>query len=115
MDGEIGVVEIVLAREIPFELEITVIGLEFLKALLELGDERLVVLFLEKFMTGQEVVVLLLEVLDERQGVLEPGKPARDLLGRLGLVPEVGLGRLFFESFYFPLGLSGVKDDPSLR
>jgi hypothetical protein len=115
MDGKIRVVEVVFTREIAFELEVAEVGFEFLEALLHLGHQPLVVLFLEEFLISQEVAVLLLEILHEGLGVLQAGQLGGDVPGRFGIVPKAGLGGLLFEFLYFPLDLSGVKDDPSLR
>ena len=83
-----------LAREIPLQFEIAVIHLEAVEALLHLGQERRVMLFLQQFLAGQEVVVLLLKMADQGLGVLQPGKLGSGFLGGLGIVPEVGLGGL---------------------
>jgi hypothetical protein len=115
MDGEISVVEVVFAGEVALELEGAEVGLELLPTGLELRGEGLVVLFLQELVTGQEVVVFLLETFDQGLGVLEPCEGSGDLLGRLGVVPETWLTRLRLEPLYFPPSLSGVKDDPSLR
>jgi hypothetical protein len=44
--------------------------------------------------------------------VAEPRELLEDALGRLGVVPEVGRGRLFFEAGYLLLLGSEVKDAP---
>ena len=90
-------------------------SLEFLVALLHLGYKAGIVLFLEQFLVGQQIVILLFEIQHQGLGVFQPGQLGGHFLGGLGIFPEVGLGGLFLEALYVPLDLSGVKDDPSLR
>ena len=78
-----------------FRFEVAEIRFEFLVALLHLSDQRGVVLFLEEFLVGQKVVVLLFKIQHEGLCVLQARQLGSDRLRGFRIVPKVrfrGLG-----------------------
>jgi len=72
MERQVGVVEIVFAGEIPLQLELVEFSLEAVVVLLAFVEQGGVVAVLEDFMEGQQVLVVLLELLEEGVVVLQP-------------------------------------------
>jgi hypothetical protein len=108
MDGQDGILAIVLAAEHLLDLGGLDLLVERVERLGELGVDRLP--RVGPFEQDGEVVAPLLERGEQIAILLEPSATLQDLL-RLGLIlPEVGCGGARFEARQLLVGSSGFKD-----
>ena len=113
MNGEDGVLAIVLAAEHLLDLAGLHFLIERLERLRELGVDRLA--GLRPFDQHGQVVALLLERQHQIAILLEPAPALQDLL-RFGLVlPEIGRGGARLEAGQFFVGAGGFKDSSADR
>jgi hypothetical protein len=115
MDRKVRVVEVVFTREVPFQFKLMELGLEFMEVLLALVEQSLIMPIFQELVKGEEILVVLLELREEIVIVLQPGKARGNIPRFIGFIPKAGLGGLGLKLIYFPLVVSGVKDNPSLR
>ncbi|GJD71904.1 hypothetical protein CFIICLFH_0113 [Methylobacterium goesingense] len=91
MDFEIGIEAVRLAGEQGLDLAARGLLLDGADAGLAFLDAGLVVLHLAEFDQRMGVLEVLRQLLDRVDGVIELGALAHDLLGRLGIVPKLGV------------------------
>ena len=113
MHFDIGIVAIGFARQHGFHLTASSLDLQSLQRVLGILDDRLVALFLAKFDQLDIVVELLLHGLDATDAVVELLALAHQLLGFLGIVPEVRILRLVIQPVQSSYRLIPVKDASS--
>ena len=91
MDFEIGIEPVGLARQQRFELAARDFLLQRFQRGLGLGHDALVVLGLAEFDHADIVVEFALDLADAGQRILQRGALLHQLLGLLGIVPEIGI------------------------
>ena len=102
VDGEDGVGVIILAGEQGGEPGFLNVGLQLDKALLQFGEERLVLLFIAHLAQGHEIGPGIAAALLAFQLSLELGDALLDLLSLLQVVPESVRGALRFQHLDLP-------------
>jgi hypothetical protein len=107
VDFEIAVIAVGLARQQAFELALGGFRPQFVERGLGFRDDALVALGLAQFDELDRVAVVLLDALIPADQIFQPAALARDLLRRLGVVPEIGRLDLFVQ-----LGETAVRDIP---
>ena len=91
MDLEIGIEAVGLARQQRFELAAGDFLLQGLQRVLGFGDDALIVLGLAELDHPDIVLELALDLADAVQRILQRGALLHQLLGLLGIVPEIGI------------------------
>jgi hypothetical protein len=91
MDLEIGIEAVGFARQQRLELAPRDFLLEGLQRSLGFGDDAVIALGLAELDHADVVLELLLDLADARERILKRGPLLHQLLGLLGIVPEVGI------------------------
>ena len=104
VDGQDGVGVVILPGEQGGEAGLLNVGLQLGKALLQLGQEGVVLLLIAHLAQGHQVGPLIPAALLALQLALELGDALLDLLGLLQVVPEAVGGALRLEHLYLTGG-----------
>jgi hypothetical protein len=110
MDFEITVIAVGLARQQAFQFALGGFGAQLVERGLGVRDDAVVALCLAQLDKLDRVGVVLLDPLVAVDQVLQPAAFAGDLLGRFGIVPEIGRLNLFVQFREAPVRDIPVKD-----
>src|ERR1700716_4077350 len=113
MHFEIGIEPVGLARQQRLQFAATVFLLEHLQRVLGLGDHALVVLGFAEFDHFDIVAELALDLADALKRIHQRGALLHQLLGLLGIVPEIGIFGELVQLGETCRGLFDVKDASS--
>ena len=113
MDFEIGIEPVGLARQQRFQLAPRDFLLQVLQRLLGLGDHALIVLGFAELDHADIVLELALDLADAGKRILQRGALLHQLLGLLGIVPEIGIFGELVQLGEASRGLFDVKDASS--
>ena len=91
MDLEIGIELVGLARQQRFELAARDFLLQVLQRVFGVGDDARIVLGLAELDHADIVLELALDLADAAERILQRGALLHQLLGLLGIVPEIGI------------------------
>ena len=113
MDFEIGIEPVGLARQQRFEFAAGDFLLQRFQRVLGLENDALIVLGLAEFDHLDIVAELALDLADALQRILQRGALLHQLLGLLGIVPEIGIFGELVQLGEPCRGLFDVKDASS--
>ena len=110
MNFEIAVVAVGLARQQAFELALCGLGAQLVERRLGVLDDALVALGVAQLDELDGVGIVLFDPLVAVDQVFQAAALTRDLLRRLGIVPEIGRFDLFVQFSEAAVGDIPVKD-----